>query len=92
MDIHALGYLRLEATDLDAWERFLVDGLDTEVHRDGDRALRVRIDERPRTDRHHRIRCRPPRRGRLGGVRAPGSGTCHRRARARGCAGPRRDG
>ena len=47
MDIHALGYLRLEATDLDAWERFLVDGLDMEVRRDGDSSLRARIDERP---------------------------------------------
>jgi len=47
MDIHALGYLRLEATDLDTWERFLRDGLDTEVVRDGDSELRVRIDERP---------------------------------------------
>ena len=47
MDIHALGYLRLEATDLDAWERFLRDGLDMEVDRDGDSELRVRIDERP---------------------------------------------
>ncbi len=46
MGIHALGYLRLEATDLDSWERFLVDGLDMEVDRDRDRALRVRIDER----------------------------------------------
>ena len=47
MDIHALGYLRLEATDLDTWERFLVDGLDMDVDRDGDRALRARVDERP---------------------------------------------
>jgi 3,4-dihydroxy-9,10-secoandrosta-1,3,5(10)-triene-9,17-dione 4,5-dioxygenase len=47
MDIHALGYLRLEATDLDAWERFLVEGLDMDVHRDGDVELRVRLDERP---------------------------------------------
>jgi 3,4-dihydroxy-9,10-secoandrosta-1,3,5(10)-triene-9,17-dione 4,5-dioxygenase len=47
MDIHALGYLRLEATDLDAWERFLRDGLDLEVARDGDDRLRARIDERP---------------------------------------------
>jgi 3,4-dihydroxy-9,10-secoandrosta-1,3,5(10)-triene-9,17-dione 4,5-dioxygenase len=47
MDIHALGYLRLEATDLGAWERFLRDGLDMEVVRDGDSELRARIDERP---------------------------------------------
>ncbi len=47
MDIHSLGYLRLEATDLDAWERFLRDGLDVEVTRDGDTELRARIDERP---------------------------------------------
>jgi 3,4-dihydroxy-9,10-secoandrosta-1,3,5(10)-triene-9,17-dione 4,5-dioxygenase len=47
MDIHALGYLRLEATDLDAWERFLVEGLDIEVTRDGDDVLRARLDERP---------------------------------------------
>jgi 3,4-dihydroxy-9,10-secoandrosta-1,3,5(10)-triene-9,17-dione 4,5-dioxygenase len=46
MDIHALGYLRIEATDLDAWERFLVEGLDMDVSRDDER-LRVRIDERP---------------------------------------------
>ncbi len=46
MDIHALGYLRLEATDLDAWERFLGEALDMEVHRDGDSQLQVRIDER----------------------------------------------
>ncbi len=46
MDIRALGYLRLEATDLDAWERFLRDGLDMDVARDGD-CLRARIDERP---------------------------------------------
>ena len=46
MDIGALGYLRLEATDLDAWERFLRDGLDMEVRRHGDEALRARIDER----------------------------------------------
>ncbi len=46
MDIHALGYLRLEATDLDAWERFLGAGLDMEVVRDGDSELRVRVDER----------------------------------------------
>ena len=47
MDIHALGYLRLEATDLDAWERFARDGLDMEVRRHGDSELRIRIDERP---------------------------------------------
>jgi 3,4-dihydroxy-9,10-secoandrosta-1,3,5(10)-triene-9,17-dione 4,5-dioxygenase len=47
MDIHALGYVRLAATDLDAWERFLRDGLDMEVARDGDSELRARIDERP---------------------------------------------
>jgi 3,4-dihydroxy-9,10-secoandrosta-1,3,5(10)-triene-9,17-dione 4,5-dioxygenase len=47
MDIHALGYLRLDATDLDAWERFLVEGLDMEVTRHGDVQLRARIDERP---------------------------------------------
>ena len=47
MDIHALGYLRLEATDLGAWERFLRDGLDMEVVHDGDSELRARIDERP---------------------------------------------
>jgi 3,4-dihydroxy-9,10-secoandrosta-1,3,5(10)-triene-9,17-dione 4,5-dioxygenase len=46
MDIHALGYLRVEATDLDAWERFLRDGLDVEVRRDGDAELRARLDER----------------------------------------------
>ena len=46
MDIHALGYLRIEATDLDAWERFLGDGLDMEVVRDGDAELRARTDER----------------------------------------------
>lgn len=46
MDIHALGHLRLEATDLDAWERFLVEGLDLEVRRRGDDELRVRLDER----------------------------------------------
>ncbi len=46
MGIQALGYLRLEATDLDAWERFLRDGLDLEVVRDGDSELRGRIDER----------------------------------------------
>jgi 3,4-dihydroxy-9,10-secoandrosta-1,3,5(10)-triene-9,17-dione 4,5-dioxygenase len=47
MDIHALGYLRLDATDLDAWERFLLEGLDLDVTRDGDTELRARIDERP---------------------------------------------
>jgi 3,4-dihydroxy-9,10-secoandrosta-1,3,5(10)-triene-9,17-dione 4,5-dioxygenase len=47
MDVHALGYLRLEATDLDAWERFLRDGLDMDVRRDEDDTLRARIDERP---------------------------------------------
>ncbi len=47
MDIHALGYLRLEATDLGAWERFLRDALDMDVVRDGDTSLRARIDERP---------------------------------------------
>jgi 3,4-dihydroxy-9,10-secoandrosta-1,3,5(10)-triene-9,17-dione 4,5-dioxygenase len=47
MDIHALGYVRLEATDLDAWERFLRDGLDMDVTRNGDTELRVRVDERP---------------------------------------------
>jgi 3,4-dihydroxy-9,10-secoandrosta-1,3,5(10)-triene-9,17-dione 4,5-dioxygenase len=46
MDIHSLGYLRLEAIDLDAWERFLVEGLDADVHRRDDE-LRVRLDERP---------------------------------------------
>jgi 3,4-dihydroxy-9,10-secoandrosta-1,3,5(10)-triene-9,17-dione 4,5-dioxygenase len=46
MDMHALGYLRLEATDLDAWERFLRDGLDMDVRRSDD-VLRARIDERP---------------------------------------------
>jgi 3,4-dihydroxy-9,10-secoandrosta-1,3,5(10)-triene-9,17-dione 4,5-dioxygenase len=45
MDIRALGYLRLEATDLDAWERFLRDALDMDVARDGE-SLRARIDER----------------------------------------------
>jgi 3,4-dihydroxy-9,10-secoandrosta-1,3,5(10)-triene-9,17-dione 4,5-dioxygenase len=47
MDIRALGYLRLEATDLDAWERFLREGLDMDVVRDGDSELRARLDERP---------------------------------------------
>jgi 3,4-dihydroxy-9,10-secoandrosta-1,3,5(10)-triene-9,17-dione 4,5-dioxygenase len=47
MDVHSLGYLRLEGTDLDAWERFLGDGLDVEVRRSRDGALRARIDERP---------------------------------------------
>lgn len=46
MDISALGYLRLEATDLDAWERFLRDGLDASVRRSGDDVLKVRFDER----------------------------------------------
>jgi 3,4-dihydroxy-9,10-secoandrosta-1,3,5(10)-triene-9,17-dione 4,5-dioxygenase len=46
-DIRALGYVRFEATDLDAWERFLRDGLDMEVSRAGDSELRARIDERP---------------------------------------------
>jgi 3,4-dihydroxy-9,10-secoandrosta-1,3,5(10)-triene-9,17-dione 4,5-dioxygenase len=46
MDIRALGYLRLEATDVDAWEHFLRDALDMDVTRDGD-VLRARIDERP---------------------------------------------
>jgi 3,4-dihydroxy-9,10-secoandrosta-1,3,5(10)-triene-9,17-dione 4,5-dioxygenase len=46
MDIRALGYLRLEATDLDAWARFLGEGLDMEVVRAGDSELRARIDER----------------------------------------------
>lgn len=47
MDIHSLGYLRLEATDLDAWERFLVEGLDADVRRSGDDRLKVRLDDRP---------------------------------------------
>ncbi len=46
MDISALGYLRLEATDLDEWERFLRDGLDATVRRSGDEVIRVRLDER----------------------------------------------
>lgn len=46
MDIHSLGYLRLEATDLDAWERFLVEGLDADVRRRGDDDLKVRVDDR----------------------------------------------
>lgn len=46
MGVHALGYLRLEATDLDAWERFLGEGLDMDVRRRGD-VLKARIDERP---------------------------------------------
>jgi 3,4-dihydroxy-9,10-secoandrosta-1,3,5(10)-triene-9,17-dione 4,5-dioxygenase len=46
MDIGSLGYLRLEATDLDAWERFLGEGLDMTVRRKGDEVLKARIDER----------------------------------------------
>lgn len=46
MDVHALGYLRIEATDLDAWERFLGDGLDMAVRRRGDDVVLARIDER----------------------------------------------
>lgn len=46
MDLHALGYLRVEATDLDAWERFLGEGLDMDVRRRDD-VLKARIDERP---------------------------------------------
>ncbi len=45
MDISSLGYLRLEATDLDAWERFLREGLDMEVRRKGDSMVKARIDE-----------------------------------------------
>ena len=41
--VHALGYLRLEATDLDAWERFLGEGLVLDVRRRDD-VLKARID------------------------------------------------
>jgi 3,4-dihydroxy-9,10-secoandrosta-1,3,5(10)-triene-9,17-dione 4,5-dioxygenase len=46
MDISSLGYVRLAATDLDEWERFLREGLDVDLRRDGDDSLTVRIDER----------------------------------------------
>lgn len=46
MEIRSLGYLRFEATDLDAWERFATDGLDMDAVRDGD-VLRLRIDDHP---------------------------------------------
>ena len=45
-DVQALGYLRIEATDLDAWERFLGEGLDMDVRRRDD-VVKARIDERP---------------------------------------------
>jgi 3,4-dihydroxy-9,10-secoandrosta-1,3,5(10)-triene-9,17-dione 4,5-dioxygenase len=46
MDISSLGYVRLAATDLDEWERFLSEGMDMDVRRDGDDSLTARIDER----------------------------------------------
>lgn len=46
MDVHALGYLRIEAADLDAWERFLGEGLDMDVRRRDD-VVKARLDERP---------------------------------------------
>jgi 3,4-dihydroxy-9,10-secoandrosta-1,3,5(10)-triene-9,17-dione 4,5-dioxygenase len=47
MDIRALGYIRIEATDLDAWRTFAVDGLAMEAV-DGPipDALYLRIDDR----------------------------------------------
>jgi 3,4-dihydroxy-9,10-secoandrosta-1,3,5(10)-triene-9,17-dione 4,5-dioxygenase len=47
MDIRALGYIRIEATDLDAWRAFAVDGLAMEAV-DGPLtdALYLRIDDR----------------------------------------------
>jgi 3,4-dihydroxy-9,10-secoandrosta-1,3,5(10)-triene-9,17-dione 4,5-dioxygenase len=46
--ILSLGYLRLEATDLDAWKKFAGDFLGMmPVHADGDKSLRYRMDHYP---------------------------------------------
>ena len=48
MPILSLGYLRLEATDLDAWKTFAGDFLGLmPVHADGDESLRYRMDHYP---------------------------------------------
>src|SRR5689334_15537447 len=46
MEIRSLGYLRFEATDLDAWECFATEGLDLGAVRDGD-VLRLSLDDHP---------------------------------------------
>ncbi len=46
MEIRSLGYLRLETTDVDAWDRFLGEGLDMDVVRDDAGAVRARMDDR----------------------------------------------
>ena len=48
MPVHSLGYLRLESTDLPAWEVFAGDFLGLmPVHGDGDVSLRYRMDAYP---------------------------------------------
>ena len=46
MAIGSLGYLRFGATDLDAWCRFLGEGLDMDVVRDDPDVVRARMDDR----------------------------------------------
>ena len=45
MDIRALSYVGIEATDLDAWAAFSTELLGMPVERSGDR-VRLRLDER----------------------------------------------
>ena len=48
MPVLSLGYLRLDATDLDAWKTFAGDFLGLmPVHADGDESLRYRMDHYP---------------------------------------------
>jgi 3,4-dihydroxy-9,10-secoandrosta-1,3,5(10)-triene-9,17-dione 4,5-dioxygenase len=48
MPVHSLGYLRLESTDLAAWEVFAGDFLGLmPVHTEGDASLRYRMDDYP---------------------------------------------
>ena len=48
MPVLSLGYLRLDATDLDAWKTFAGDFLGLmPVHEDGDESLRYRMDHYP---------------------------------------------
>ena len=48
MPVLSLGYLRLDATDLDAWKTFAGDFLGLmPVHEDGDESLRYRMDYYP---------------------------------------------
>lgn len=46
MEIRALSYVGLEATDLDAWAAFSTEFLGMPVVRDGDDRLKLRMDER----------------------------------------------